>query len=443
MSMINLFYVSFAFPPVNAAASFRALKITNNLHKHSIIPTVLTKNIEIEQKIHRTTDLTLLRDVVPGTKVLRARYFSPSIFEIPFIIIRRIFSAVSRFLRKGGPGRVGGKVISEDPFIPDHYIEWLPIALLKALKNIKPKNVDVIYVTGPPFSVFILGYFLKARWKRPLVVEYRDPWTDDPYKNTPALKERLNRNLELMVLKNADAVICISEPLKKHLITKYGLEEIENRFFSVPSAFDPSDFHAVKETSLDPKDFKLSLTTTMYGERNPDLLFKTISLLKKKGILNGINFQIDIYGNNPKEPYEDLLKRLDINDLVKFNGFIPHDECLYKLKNSTLNLDLSERDVDYPSFPFHIWEYIGSGRKFLYLGKDNSYKADYIRENDLGYVLPLDKPRTFYQEFEKIIMRFREGKLDLKIDPERIRRQTWDYRVNKLASIISRLASRR
>ena len=151
---------------------------------------------------------------------------------------------------------------------------------------------------------------------------------------------------------------------------------------------------------------------------------------------------MNIYGNNVAEIYEKPLEKLGIKDLIHFKGFVPHEECLTVLKSSTLNLDLSEKDIDYPSFPFHIWEYIGSGKKFLFLGKSGSYKAEYIEKHDLGYVLPLDQPGLLYSQFVQVIRDYKKGVLQTDIKAENVKEQTWETRIALISKIIKRLVKK-
>nr|MDO8110715.1 glycosyltransferase [Candidatus Sigynarchaeota archaeon] len=437
MRDINILYISYSFPPINAAASFRALKLTNGLHEHGIHATVLTKNIEKEFHIHRTTDLNLLKEINKRSRVLRARYFSPTVFHLPF----KIMGLVTRIIR--GKKKVASRTelkerggIPKDPFVPDHYIEWLPLALKKVMDFKKKRNFDLIYASGPPFSVHVLGYLLKAMLRKPLIVEYRDVLTDDPYNKAPEFKEKINRFLERTILKNADAVTSVSGPIIDEIVKKHGLESARNKFFELPSAFDPADFEKVGPAKPEKGKFTITITTTLYGDRKPDVLFKVLSKLKKDKIFAGIEFEVNIYGYNDYERFKPQLQKLDIDDIVHFKGFIPHDTCLAVMKKSTFNLDLGEQNFDYPTLPYHFWEYIGSGKKILHFGKSGHYKASYVVKNDLGYVLPAEHPKQVYVILADLVRGFKTNKLETQLSSDIASQQTWVSRVRLLSGIM-------
>ncbi|MFX0103634.1 MAG: glycosyltransferase [Candidatus Hodarchaeota archaeon] len=446
MKKIKLLYVTYHFPPVGQAASIRALKLSNALYDYDIESIIVTQNIEFEDHLHRLPDYSLWKEVNKKTRVLRARYFSPTIFHIPIKILnifQKLFKLTTSFFTEKATGSKYSFTIPKDPLIPDHYIEWLPSVLWKIFTKRKIiKQIDVILVTAPPFSLFFIGLFLKSFLKKPLIIEYRDPFTFDPLKYTLGIKQRVNQLLEYYFLKTADAIVCGIEYFRDELIKKYKNDAFKNKILVIRSAFDPKDFQGLKEVKHKKNDFILTITTSLYRMRNPNPFFEGISRLKKSGDLEGLNFEFNIYGYNPIHYFEDKLRELDIMDLVNFKGFVPHDECLKALKNSTLNVDIGEKVIDYPAPPYHTWEYVASGKKYFYLGEPNTFKANFVEGNDIGIVLPRNNPEIIYEKMKKVISEFKMGKLDTKIPDDVALKFTWKSRVLKLQALVKFLAEK-
>ncbi len=437
----KILYISYQFPPINAAASFRAMKITNYLHDRGVHPVVLTKNIDPEVHIHRTTDLTLLREINKRTRVLRARYFSPTVFHLPFKmlnVIKRIVRGRRAMVTRTSL-RAAGE-LPRDPFIPDHYIEWVPLAFRKILSSRVARDVEVIYASGPPFSVHLLGYIAKAWLKKPLILEYRDVLVDDPYNKAYSLKEKVNRVLERTFLRNADAVVSVSQPIIDALVAKYHLPSLKRKAFEVSSAFDPADFVSAAQVLHGPDEFVVTLTTTLYGARRPDLLFEILGELKKDGIFKGIRFSLDIYGYNEVERFAKQLEHLGIQDIVHFKGFIAHKECLSIMKGSTFNLDLGEQDFDYPTVPFHFWEYIGTGKQILHFGFSDHYKAKFVKNENIGIVLPIEAPAVIKQKLVELVEAFKSGRLQQANPASVVYKHSWDSRVKLLGALVESVA---
>jgi len=67
---------------------------------------------------------------------------------------------------------------------------------------------DLIFTTSNPMASAVGGTMLKRRFKIPLVVEFRDPWTLNPLRSWPTKVHYLiEKKMEKAVLRNADAVI--------------------------------------------------------------------------------------------------------------------------------------------------------------------------------------------------------------------------------------------
>ena len=103
---------------------------------------------------------------------------------------------------------------------PDPQILWNSFALRiaksairESLRNDEP--FEAIYVTGPPFSSFLLGRSLKRRFGLPLVLDFRDEWLLasqylDNHQQT-GLAYRRQLAMFHQVLRAADAVLATND----------------------------------------------------------------------------------------------------------------------------------------------------------------------------------------------------------------------------------------
>src|SRR3546814_7951690 len=76
-------------------------------------------------------------------------------------------------------------VCSSDLNFPDKRVGWLPAARQRALHLFEEWRPDAIFATAPPFTALLIGYLLAKRARIPLIVEFRDRWSDDPYYPPP------------------------------------------------------------------------------------------------------------------------------------------------------------------------------------------------------------------------------------------------------------------
>src|SRR5262249_19872919 len=68
----------------------------------------------------------------------------------------------------------------------DDEIGWIGAAK-QACSILTADDVDVILATGSPFVAFRLAKSLSDRLGRPYVLDYRDPWSENPHIEVPAL----------------------------------------------------------------------------------------------------------------------------------------------------------------------------------------------------------------------------------------------------------------
>ncbi len=170
--------IAYYFPPMGLSGVQRTLKFVKYLPKFSWRPTVLT----VEPRGYYAKDESLMRDLDnPEITVVRTAPAGPGklsrkdIVELP---PERMRKTLSRF--------------SDVLFIPDNKVGWISDAVKRALQLHKENPFDLIFSTAPPFTDFLIGAAVKAKINKPLVLDYRDPWVDYPFKfyPTPLHKQR-------------------------------------------------------------------------------------------------------------------------------------------------------------------------------------------------------------------------------------------------------------
>ncbi len=104
--------------------------------------------------------------------------------------------------------------------IPDLFIGWIPLTVLKGIKSIKKYNVDIIYVSCSPFSSALIGVLLKKISGKPLVIDFRDPFALKELTlifATPPWRVKINAAIESWIIKAADLFIVNTEEVKNSL----------------------------------------------------------------------------------------------------------------------------------------------------------------------------------------------------------------------------------
>jgi len=396
IDIINFIYILVSFPPVIHQNSIRALEFSKRLVEERIIPIILT------QKINKNSQLNyaLLNEVPPSLKVYRTFYFE-SINRYRFFLFFNIFRLA-------------------------FYIGLIPFFFLKIKKLLKNNNnIKFIYASGPHFYTHIIGYLLKRKSNLPLVVEYRDPWAYNPYNEDDVhwLIKKIDLSIEKKILESADLIITVCPALNKFLKDKF--PHIRNKpIFSIANGFNLKKInnHFKKEST------KICFTYTgaLYKKRSIIPLFKIISELKKEDFFKDLNFKIKIYGKHVY-PLEKIINILGIEDLVFLGGQIPRTKALKEVIKSDLAIHVGE-NLDYPTIAFKVWDYLSCRKKILYLGRDDSYTAKFLKENDLAFIIPINKLEKGKKILRDLINDVRENKVNYTLDEEVLKDFTWDKR---------------
>ena len=106
--------------------------------------------------------------------------------------------------------------------LPDTEIGWLPSSVRAGLKIIKTHNIDVIYVTGGPWTSLLIAAMLKKLTRKPLVLDFRDPWVTNPiFLIKSTLSRKIESFLERNVVTSADHIVTNTEELRQDFLNRY------------------------------------------------------------------------------------------------------------------------------------------------------------------------------------------------------------------------------
>ncbi|MFX1355714.1 MAG: glycosyltransferase [Promethearchaeota archaeon] len=319
------------------------------------------------------------------------------------------------------------------------FFHWIPLAFLTCRKLIKRNNIRLIYASAPPFFTLLLGFLLKKIYKIPLIIEYRDPWSYNPYLEETAKTfiDKTYLKIEKKILKSADSIICISDGMKQFLIEKFP-DQLKNKDLKViPHGVN---FEEISQIALKKKlenEIIITFTGNLYGLRNLKPLIKIISSSKKFGKLDGISLKIKIFGRYDSGYLENLIKKYDVIEYFNLQGFVPRDMCFEEVYNSSLALHVGE-DLNYPTLSFKVLEYLSMRKKIMYLGKEDSYTAKFLEENDMGFTIPINDFNAGLNKFGLLIEKIKSKQISLEILPNKLKSLTWDKNSNELADIFKK-----
>jgi len=392
--MKRVLVVAYHYPPLGGGGVFRTLSFTKYLPHFGYQPYVLTA----KNPMYSTRDPTLTKKIPPEVKVYRTFSLEHRILRAP----RRLLHINLKWL-----------------YVPDENIGWLPTAVFTGVNLIKRENISAIYATSPAWTSLLIGFLLKKKTKKPLIIDYRDPWTDNIFIKYPTKVHRLiERKMEEKVLSQADFVTVATESIKNRLIERYPF--VKSKIKTITNGFDPDDFENLRSYPKDDK-FRVTFIGSIYGllTARPFLsamkeLFEENGELKEK-------MEAVFVGNYGRETPL-LVKEFGLEENVKLVSYRPHKECLELMMNSQalLLLITAEGPGGEGILTGKLFEYIASRKPIIAIAPTKGLAAKIIESLGAGAVVsPRDVPLVkkalskFYEQWARGETFRVEGNIDL------------------------------
>lgn len=217
---MNLLMLAFEFPPLGGVGVQRSLKFAKYLPEHGVRPVVVTPDKEsIEAVIGPAREAALLEELTVATRVER----------VPCPPVRRAGRSRSvdwlqQFLSLGEDlGRA-----------------WRGPLLAAWPELVRRERPDAIYVSVPPFSMAPLAVELAQRSGLPLILDFRDNWSQWCCSPQPSwLHYRLTLRRERACLAASTAVVGVTRQLVEDLQRAHPGVPAE-KFHVVANGFDAS-----------------------------------------------------------------------------------------------------------------------------------------------------------------------------------------------------------
>lgn len=416
--------ITYYWPPSGGSGVQRWLKFAKYLPQYGWEPVIYTP----ENPEANTTDDALLKDIAPGTEVIKRRIWEPYSFYKALFGGKKNTSDGGKHIKANIIGSENKSLshrlslfIRGNFFIPDPRCWWIRPSIRYIVKYLKEHPVDVIVSTGPPHSMHLIARGVAKATGTRWVADFRDPWTEIFYfkhLNLSGWAYRRHRTLEQSVLDSADTVVVVSRKMQ---------EDFQARTATpvkvVTNGFDHEDFlkasptdshgHGMADLGAGTPEcgsggFRLVHTGIFVDNGNPEHLWEVLGEKAAAEPQFKKDLQIRLMGQVDDSILQGIGKAgLDGN--LHNMGYRPHDEVVqWQKRAQVLLLPLRKEPEAAAILTGKFFEYLASGRKILAFGPTGGDLAKALQETGSGTIVEFGDKEAVRREIDRLYSNFRE-----------------------------------
>jgi glycosyltransferase involved in cell wall biosynthesis len=364
MSPLKVLLVVYAFPPAGGVGVLRAASLARYLPTEGIRLDVLTTRNPASVGV----DSSLLRDIPAEVNIHRT-----ITFDLPFGIKKRLKrlitgakppdSQADSTTKTGKPNFLKSAV--QDLLLPDPQITWSPVLTRAARRIVRDRKIDLVLITGAPFSSFLQAEKLRKKFPHlPIVLDFRDEWLTSQFEFGSFQFSRSERARDFAVaaeasaVANATAIVTVNEAAREEMRARYPREAAE-KFHLIPNGFDATRIVRTTPSANPRPDGKIIVTHigTLYAATDPTALIEALQSLPPEV---KSRFVLRFIGHIDEPRYREAL--LQLGDMVSLNGYLPQREALALMSETDYVLMIAH---DRLNIPGKFYDYIGSGKPIL------------------------------------------------------------------------------
>jgi len=416
--MHKVLVVAYYFPPMGLSGVQRTLKFVKYLKNYGWEPTVITTSevgyFAHDQSLQKELDET-------GVRVIRIGGKEPNSFLARFGTLKLPREFIRKLLNK----------ISQTFFIPDNKISWSRNAVKKTIELINGENFDLIFVTGPPFSLFYEFSKFKKHFHIPFFFDYRDIWYESYFAFYPTpLHKILHKKMEYKSLKAADKISVTNRIAKEKLIKTYNFLT-HNDIIIISHGFDHEDFEKIPAQPKSKNRMSIMYSGIFMVYNTPKYFLKAFQELTVERPDIAKNIELHFVGFLRKENIN-LIKNLNLQEFVFDHGYLNHDESIAKIKSADILWMMVGKRKNIDSIlPGKLYEYMGTAKPILACVPEGAAKLA-LSEYPASFICEPDNINQIKETIIKLFDLYKRNEFP-GIDEEIIAKYRRDFLTEQLA----------
>jgi glycosyltransferase involved in cell wall biosynthesis len=443
---LRILLISYLFPPAGGIGVQRALSLARYLPQCGFEVHVLSA----ANAAAPVRDPALCQRI--PEKVKQHHAFTP---EIPFWVRHTIWNYLSRdtSATKGVRQAQNTNAVFSDQqrsagvksfatrairriLSPEPEVLWAPFAIRRAKQVVRKHGIDVVMVTAPPFSSFLVGNALKRSFPSlKYVADFRDEWISFYLKDFEFQSSDYTRQkaiaIERQTIESADLVVAVAQTSLQEIKSRYP-DQPASKFACIANGFDPEAFSGLVPRRNQEKKLIVTHVGTAYKTASPQYYLDAVDALSEE-----LRSQIEtrFVGRITAAERQQFEGRKSNNQLL---GFMPQHQALRYMEETDCLLLTMTNNI---SLPGKLYEYLAARKPIIALSPIGGEVDTFLKATGAGWCVDY-RDQDAIQRLLRDLCRQKHAQGELLYfgpGDNTVEQYARPHLVKKYASIISRL----
>lgn len=287
-------------------------------------------------------------------------------------------------------------------------------AASEAIRALRDDPPSIVLASGPPFSMFVAARWVAGHFGVPLVLDYRDEWTECPFDFVSAGPD--DRRYEQACLAGASAVIFTTESHREHQLRVFQVLS-RDRTHLLPNGWETDDFaEPATPHGVLPRQgpIRLAHVGTLSGHTSPRYFVAALdAALDAEPAWRG-KLRVEFIGRRSPGEHAELMSSRHA-DLITTTDHVSKAEAVKRMQDADALLLLAAPELE-RYLPGKLFDYVAARRPVLVCGWPGESSRALVDQLGMGVLCQPEQPGAMLAALAGLEAR-RNAPADPRVEP--------------------------